>query len=367
MRERKQDPIAIPLSSADIGDTERKYVEASLADGWISGIGPYVRAFERRLRPRIERSDVIATANGTLAIELGLRGLGIGPGDEVIVPALTFAAPAASVLAVGAKPVLADISPTDWTLSPDAVGAAITGRTRAIIAVDVLGHPADHDQLTSFGLPLIEDAAEAHGATYKDRPVGSFGTLSVFSFYANKPITTGEGGCVATDLAELADRMRIIANHGMRPEQPYVHEVPGRNYRMTSLAAAVGLGQLDRWDELIRRRNRVAEAYSTMLDPERFQQRPVAHWAGYSCWLHTVCVDNRDTLLEEVRRRGIDARAIWPALSTQPIFNPGGTTHPVAESVSSRALFLPTSAQMTLDQIELVVETLAAAFDGVRC
>ena len=150
-------------------------------------------------------------------------------------------------------------------MDADDVARKITRRTKVILAVDILGHPCDYDALSQFGIPIIEDAAEAHGAQYKGRPVGSFGIVSTFSFHANKAITTGEGGCAATDSAELADRMRVIANHGMRPERPYVHEVIGRNHRMTSLSAAVGLGQVDRWDELVAARNHIAAEYEVLL------------------------------------------------------------------------------------------------------
>jgi perosamine synthetase len=352
---------AIPLSSADLGVSERAYVVAALDAGWISGTGPQVKELERRLAERISRAHVIATANGTLAIELALRALGIGRGDEVIVPALTFAAPASSILAVGATPILADIAEDTWTLCSDDVAERITHRTRAILAVDILGHPCDYDALAQFGLPVIEDAAEAHGARYKGRPVGSFGVISAFSFHANKAITTGEGGCAATDSAELADRMRVIANHGMRPEQPYVHDVVGRNHRMTNLAAAVGLGQLDRWDELIAARNRVSAEYDRLLAGAGCAARPVAHWADYSCWLHTITVGNRSEILAYVRDRGVDARAIWPALSSQKLFNVGDGSFPVAEEIATRAIWLPTFSSMTADDIQFVARTVRQA------
>src|SRR5260221_8487882 len=352
---------AIPLSSADIGMWDRAYVEAALDAGWISGTGPQVKELERRLAERISRAHVTATANGTLAIELALRALGIGRGDEVIVPALTFAAPASSVLAVGATPILADIAPDTWTLCPDDVAERITHRTRAILAVDILGDPCDYDALAQFGLPMIEDAAEAHGARYKGRPVGSFGVMSAFSFHPNKAITTGEGGCAATDSAELADRMRVIANHGMRPDRPYVHDVVGRNHRMTNLAAAVGLGQLDRWDELIAARNRISAEYDLLLASTGCAARPVAQWADYSCWLHTITVGNRSEILVHVRDRGVDARAIWPALSTQPLFNVGDGSFPVAEAVASQAMWLPTFSGMTTSDIQFVAETVRQA------
>jgi perosamine synthetase len=351
----------VPLSSADIGALERTYVEAALDGGWISGTGPQVREFERRLGNRIDRAHVIATANGTMAIELALRALGIGRDDEVIVPALTFAAPASSVLAVGATPILADIAPDTWTLCPDDVATKVTRRTRAILAVDVLGHPCDYDALAHFGMPVIEDAAEAHGAQYKGRPVGSFGVISTFSFHANKAITTGEGGCAATDSVELADRMRVIANHGMRPERPYVHDVVGRNYRMTNLAAAVGLGQLDRWDELIEARNRISAEYSRLLAGAGCAARPVGGWADYSCWLHTITVGNRREVLAYLREHGVDARAIWPALSTQPLFNLSHASFPVAEAVACQAMWLPTFSGMASSDIQFVAHTLRHA------
>jgi perosamine synthetase len=351
----------IPLSSADIGPAERKQVEVAIEGGWISGTGPQVRELEQRLATQINRSHVIATANGTLAIELALRTLDIGPGDEVIVPALTFAAPASSVLAVGATPVLADIGPDHWTLDADDVARKISRLTRAILAVDVLGHPSDYDALARFDVPIIEDAAEAHGAQYKGRPVGSFGVISIFSFHANKAITTGEGGCAATDSAELADRMRMIANHGMRPERPYVHEVVGRNYRMTNLAAAVGLGQVDRWDELVAARNRIAADYNRLLADTGCVARPVAPWAQYSCWLHTITVGNREEILAYVRDRGVDARAIWPALSTQPLFGSGNASFPVAESVAQQAMWLPTFSGMAPEDVAFVAETVKQA------
>jgi perosamine synthetase len=340
----------IPLSSPDLTTIERNRVLGAVESGWISGTGPYVAEFEKRFGEKCNRRHVVAVANGTLALELALRGLSIGPGDEVIVPALTFAAPASSVLAVGADVVLADVSPETWTLDPERAAEAITSRTRAIIVVDVLGHPADYDALTRLGLPIIEDAAEAHGARYRGRPCGSFGILSIFSFHANKAITTGEGGCVATDSADLAGTMRLMANHGMRSDRPYVHDVLGRNFRMTNLAAAVGLGQLDRWDELLAARARVSERYGQLLDRTACVGRPVAAWAEYSPWLHTVTVENRTSILAYVRERDIDARAIWPALSSQPLFGP--VRHcPVAEGIARSAMWLPTSSAMTEEDV----------------
>jgi perosamine synthetase len=353
----------IPLSSVDLTEVETAYVQAALSNGWISGTGPFVSRFEEALGKRIDRAYTIAVANGTLGLELALRALGVGPGDEVIVPALTFAAPAMSVCAVGASVVFADITAETWTLSPAEVEARRTDRTKAIIAVDALGHPADYDLLAGFGVPIIADAAEAHGSMYKGQPAGSLGDVAVFSFHANKTITTGEGGAVCTDDRELDQLMRTMANHGMRPDRPYVHEMLGRNYRMTNLTAAIGLGQVERWDELIDARGRVYDRYTELIPADVARPRPVADWADYVCWLHTVTVADRAAVLDRLRAGGVDARGIWPALPDQPVFaDIAGVAEgfAVARRISHSAIWLPTFPQLTDEQIGLVAELVCA-------
>jgi perosamine synthetase len=340
-------------------------VNAALEDGWISSTGRIVSCFERRLSKRLGRSHTVAVASGTAALDLALRGIEIGPGDEVIVPALTFAAPATSVLAVGASVVLADVSPDTWTISASAARAKLTCRTRAIIAVDVLGHPADYDELRDLGVPIIQDAAEAHGAHYKGSPVESQGDVSIFSFHANKAITTGEGGSVSTDSAALAERLRLIANHSMSLQLPYMHEVVGRNSRMTSLAAALGLAQLDRWEELIAARNRVSRRYAELLASSGCGSKPAASWATVACWLHTVTVAQREPVIEHLRSHGIDARAIWPPLHEQPVLKQLGDDFPVASDVAERALWLPTHSAMADAEIEFVAHHLVDALQRV--
>jgi perosamine synthetase len=346
--------IKIPLSRPDISDLERAYVRSVLSQGWISGTAEMVRRFERGLCERLGRAHTVAVANGTLALELALRGLQVGPGDEVIVPALTFAAPAMSVLAVGASVVLGDVDPGTWTLSPASARACLSSRTRAIIAVDALGHPADYDELCRLGVPVIEDAAQAHGAYYKDRPAGAWGEVSVFSFHANKAISTGEGGSVSTDSPALAEQMRLIANHGMTALKPYVHEVLGRNYRMTALSAAVGVGQLERWPELIAARNRVSRRYREMLADAGCHFRPCASWASCSCWLQVITTSRRDEVVTYLRSCGIDARPLWPPLQDQPVLRGAAAECPVAAGICRRALWLPTYAAMTDEQISTV-------------
>jgi perosamine synthetase len=354
--------MRIPLAIPSIGELERRYVTEAVASGWISGSGPYIDAFESALCTRFARRHVVAVSNGTVALELSLLALGIGPGDEVIVPALTFAAPAAAVRTVGAQPVLADVTAETWTIDPTEIAFLITQRTKAIIAVDVMGHPCDFDSLQAFDIPVIEDAAEAHGASYKGRSVGTFGQISIFSFHANKSITTGEGGCIATDNYRIAQQVRIIANHGMRPERPYYHEHVGRNARITNLTAAVGVAQAARWEELIAARSVLAERYRSHLAEIGCFGRPEASWATVSLWLQTVVLERRDAVIDLVRAAGIDARPIWPALSDLPLYYSSvRRACPVSSSIAATTAWLPTWSHMTEDLIIEIVEALALA------
>lgn len=355
----------IPLSTIDLGEAEGRLVQEVMTSTMISSAGPMVPAFEAALAAHLGVAHVVATASGSCALELALRALGIGPGDEVIVPALTFAAPVSAVVVVGAVPVIVDVSPETWTLDPRQVARHIGPRTRAIVAVDVLGHPADYDALAEFGLPIVEDAAEAAGAAYKGRPAGSLGTLAIMSFHANKVITTGEGGCVATDDADLAALVRQLSNFGMSPARRYWHERSGHNYRMTALAAAVGLGQTQRWAELIGARARVTRWYDEALAGLEVVRRPVAPWAQESTWLYTIASHRRPEILSACAARGIDARAIWPAVTEQPAFRDHATAAcPVARAVSESAVWLPTAAAMTRADVEAVADSVLAGLES---
>jgi perosamine synthetase len=351
--------MRIPLSSVNLSELEREYAKEAIDTGWISGGGKYLTEFESALAQKIGRKHVIAVANGTLALELALLAQGVGAGDEVVVPALTFAAPAAAVRTVGAQPVFAEITSASWTLDPEHVRQLINDKTKAIIAVDVLGHPCDFESLQGLGIPIIEDAAEAHGALYRGTPVGSFGVMSTFSFHANKTITTGEGGCVATDDDSLAASMRLISNHGMTKEHPYWHPVVGHNFRMTNVTAAIGLGQVERWDEMVAARNRVAQLYDELLGDSIVQRRPVASWATEACWLYTVTATDRERLLPFLRAQGIDARAIWTALPDLPLYaNSLRGDYSCARRIANTALWLPTWAYMPEEAIASVADAL---------
>ena len=350
--------MRIPLSKPNIGDLEQRYVADAVAAGWISGTGSYVSAFESALQTRLGRRFAVAMSSGTQALEITLQALGIGRDDEVIVPALTFASPAAAVFTSGAQPILADITEDTWTINPAEVKRLITPRTKAIIAVDIIGHPCDFDALKEFELPVIEDAAEAHGSRYRGTLTGNFGVASVFSFHANKTVTTGEGGCVVTDDTELAEKIRLISNHGMTPSRPYQHSVVGRNGRMTNLAAAIGLAQMERWDELVTGRAKTGVMYENLL-PDTFRLPPRAAWASITPWLQTVLATDRDNMVAAVRESDIDVRAIWPAISDLKLYETGVRRRClVATTVASQAMWLPTWSDMSNDLIVDVTRAL---------
>lgn len=358
--------MSVPLSTIDLGDRERALVTEAVTAGWISGTGGYIGRFEKALTARIGRAHVVAVNSGTSALELALAALGIGSGDEVIVPALTFVSPAAAVRTCGARPVLCDIEPSTWTIDADAAKRLVSRHTRAIIAVDLLGYVSDYATLQAIGLPVIEDAAQAHGARRWGQPAGSFGTMSVFSFHANKAVTTGEGGCVATDDPAIASRLRVIANHGMTPQRPYYHEVVGRNLRMTNLSAAIGVGQVERWDELVAARINVEMRYRALLEQSGAWFRTPDAESEPSCWLATISIDGRDELVGALGARGIDSRAIWPDLPSLPLYSSFAPWPcPVAAEVSRTTAWLPTWSGMPTDQIEEVASAVNELLERV--
>jgi perosamine synthetase len=351
--------MQVPLSTVQLSEVEKTKAFEAIESGWISSSGKYVQQLEQALAIRCARRYAIVVSNGTVALELVLRAMNIGYGDEVIVPALTFVAPAAAVRSVGARPVFADITESNWTIDPAYVQRIITPKTRAIIAVDVLGHPCDYDELLKLGIPIIEDAAEAHGALYKGVEVGGFGLASIFSFHANKVITTGEGGGVLTNDQVLADQMRLIAGHGMTKERPYWHPVVGSNFCMTNITAAIGLGQVERWEELVSKRKQVKALYDDLVADIEVIPRPIEEWADISCWLYTVCSKHREQIVSSLRSDGIDARAIWPALCNLPLYQDSVVgEYPIAQVISEQAFWLPTWTGMPKDIISFVAERL---------
>ena len=326
-------PPRIPVAEPVLGEEELANVVAAMRSGWISSRGAFIGEFEERFAGFCGARHGVAVANGTVALHLALVALGVGPGDEVLVPSLTFVATANAVRYCGAVPVFADADPETWQLATADLEARVTSRTRAILPVHLYGHPCDMAPILDIarrrGLGVIEDAAEAHGAEYRGRRVGTFGAVGCFSFYGNKVITTGEGGMCVTDDAALAARLRLLRDHGMDSKRLYWHEVVGFNYRMTNLQAAVGVAQVKRLAEFVARKRAIAGWYAEALAPlarrGRIALHPEAPWARAVFWMYSVLLRDTGRSVEEVRGRlsdrGIDSR---------PFFHPSHTLPPYA-------------------------------------
>jgi perosamine synthetase len=309
----------------------------------------------------------VATSNGTTALHLALATLQIGPGDEVLVPDLTFVATANVVRYTGATPVLVDAHPVTWTLDPDDARRKLTPRTRAIIPVHVYGHPADLDPLLALarahGLQVVEDAAEAHGARYKGRRVGGLGHVGAFSFYGNKIITTGEGGMVVTDDPALAERAAFLRDHAMDPRRRYYHPEIGFNYRMTNIQAAIGCAQMEQAETILDRRKTIAAAYEAELAGVSGLTRPPAEpWAENVYWMYSVLVEpafgrDRDAVREGLRAHGVDSRPFFVPLHDLPPYR-SAAPFPVASALAAKGINLPSGTGLKPDEISLVGQAL---------
>ena len=359
-------PVASPLFSGN----EKKYVDDCMESGWISSAGKYVELFETGFAEFCGVKHAVACCNGTVALHLALVALGVQPGDEVIVPTLTFVATPNAVTYCGAKPVFADSESETWNLDPKQVESKITSRTKGIIAVHLYGHPAKMRELKEIALRhnlfLLEDAAEAHGAVYDGGIVGSLGDVAAFSFYANKIITTGEGGMVVTDNDALAEHARLLRGQGMDPNRRYWHLIVGYNYRMMNLAAAIGLAQLEQIERQLELRSRISKLYSERLqDVTGLSWQTEQTWARHVYWMFNIVLEpdfwhNRDVVIEMLREQGIETRPVfYPAHSLPPyIDSAAGESFPVAENLSGNGISLPTWAGLTEDNIDCVCRAL---------
>jgi len=346
---------------------ELAYLVDCVESNWISSQGRYVTALEKQFARYCGTAHGVAVTNGTAALHLALAALSVGPGDEVIVPDLTFAATANAVIHAGATPVLVDIDPDTWCIDPAAMAASITPRTRAVIPVHLYGRPAKMTAITAIAhrhdLVVIEDCAEALGAAVGRRRVGGLGHVGCFSFFANKIMTTGEGGmCVCHDEA-LAHRMRVLRDHGMSPERKYWHESIGFNYRMTNLQAAIGVAQLEQIDHLLQSRARIRRHYERKLAVLPCLSAPSPRRGARSVtWLVSYLLDadmDRDAVIRSAADRGIDIRPFFIPLSDMPPYQgmaPRFTRH--AHSVSARGINLPTSPCLKTDVYDRITDAL---------
>lgn len=359
-------PVAEPL----LGKEELKYVSNCVKSGWVSSAGKYILDFEEKFAKFCGARYGIATSNGTTALHLNLAALDIGPSDEVIVPSLTFIATANVVKYCGAKPVFVDSESETWNIDTEKIKEKITDRTKAIMPVHLYGHPADMDPIMEIAkernLVVIEDAAEAHGAEYKGRKVGSIGDYACFSFYGNKIITTGEGGMILTNNNEqVVEKARILRSHGMSRERFYWHPYIGFNYRMTNLQAALGLAQMKSINKFIKMKRKNAKFYAKLLGeiPGITLQKEMS-WAKSVNWMQAILIEDdfgvgRDKLIEELKKRQIDSRPVFYPIHKQPGYEKDYPERmPVAEEVSRKGIILPSATGLGKADIERVADAL---------
>lgn len=352
----------IPVSQPDLSGNEKKYVVEAIESSWISSSGEFVDRFEQDFAQRCDALQCSTVCNGTAALHLALEALGIGPGDEVVVPALTFVATANAVAYTGATPIFVDVDPHHWCMHPSRFEEAITPRTRAVIPVHLYGHPCDMDKIVEIAdehnVFVVEDAAEAHGAKYKGRPVGSLGDLATFSFYGNKILTSGEGGAITVRRSQrLSDKIRLLRGQGMDPKHRYFHSVVGYNYRLTNVACAILCAQIERMDEMLERRAKIAQHYRMRLHGlVEFQNE--ADWATTSNWTMPIVVPGpRDRLANSIRQQGIDTRPFFVPMNQLPPYTDGRRLE-CAEALGSSGLCLPLYPTMADSAVDCVIDTL---------
>jgi len=359
--------VRIPVAEPDIGKEELENVIEAVKSGWVSSKGAFIEEFERGFSSYVGMKYGVTTSNGTAALHLALTALGIGNGDKVLVPTLTFVAVANAVKYTGANPIFIDSHPKYWCIDPSKIKDKVDSQTKAIIAVHLYGHSCDMDEIIriaeEYNLYLIEDCAEAHGAEYKGRKVGSFGTISCFSFYGNKIITTGEGGMCLTANEDLANRMRILRDHGMTPDRKYWHDIIGFNYRMTNLQAALGVAQLRKIDLLINKKRHIATSYKKLLQNlPAVTPAPEMPWAKNVYWLYSVLLKKglRDKIMKHLEGEGIETRPFFHPIHILPPYR-RNLALPVAQNLSSKGLNLPSGPRLLENQIQEIVESLSEA------
>ena len=364
----------IPVNEPSLGKRELQNVEECIQSGWVSSAGKFLEAFEERWAEYCGRKFGIAVCNGTAALQVAVEALGLQTGDEVILPTFTIISCASAVVYSGATPVLVDSDPRTWCMDVDHVKRRITARTKAIMPVHIYGHPVNMDPLLELaeqhGLAIIEDAAEAHGAEFHSKNAqrwircGNFGEMSCFSFYANKLITTGEGGMILTDREDLAERLRSLRNLCFQPSRRFFHEDLGYNLRLTNLQAALGVAQIDRMDEIIKKKRSIASYYTERLKDISALQLPVEEeWAHSVYWMYGIVLSdsismNAVQFASALHKKGIETRPFFLGMHEQPVFHSQGLfvgeQYPVAERLASRGLYLPSGLALTMDQMQQV-------------
>jgi perosamine synthetase len=362
----------IPVNTPLLSGNEKKYLLECIETGWISSEGPFVFQFEDAFSTYVDRQYGIAVSNGSAALDIAVKALGLGKGDEVIVPTFTIISPVQSIVTAGATPVLVDSDPITWNMDVNQIASKITSKTKAILVVHIYGLPVDIDPVLELceehGLYLIEDAAEMHGQTYKGRKCGSFGTISTFSFYPNKHITTGEGGMIVTNDEKLRDRCKKLRNLAFETKgRRFVHEEIGWNYRMTNLQAALGIAQLEKIDTHILKKREIGNAYQNGLkDVEGFQlPLPRTNYAENIYWVFGLIAENQELCEQTVRKLNehqIGTRPFFWCMHEQPVFKKLGLfneeSYPVAERMARNGFYLPSGIGLELVELSEVINNL---------
>lgn len=370
----------IPVNEPLFDGNEKKYLNQCIDEGWISSEGPFVKEFENSFSSYIGRKYGVAVCNGTVALETALFAAGITKGDEVIMPTFTIISCATATLRLGAIPVLVDAEPETWNMDISQIEEKITNRTKAIMPVHIYGHPVDMDPVmelaAKFDLKVIEDAAEVHGALYKGKKAGGIGDVGSFSFYANKIITTGEGGIVVTDDEKTAERARRYRNLCFKPRRRFYHTELGENFRMTNLQAAVGVAQLEQIDRFIQIKRKNAQRYTDSLKNIRGIKTPIEkEWAKNVYWMYAIELSEglgitAEQISEYLAEKGIGTRPFFLGLHEQPVFHKMGLFigeyYPVAERIARQGLYLPSGHTLTEDQIKYVCETVRTVIEGIK-
>lgn len=362
----------ISVAEPHVTERDRELVNEALKSGWISSAGRFLDLFEERWAAYCGMPYGVAVSNGSVALDVAVSLLDLKPGDEVIMPTFTIISPAQSVVRASGVPVLVDSDPRTWQMDVTQIEARVSPRTRAILVVHIYGHPADMDPVLDiarrYNLTVIEDAAEVHGAQYKGKRCGGLGDISTFSFYANKLVTTGEGGMVLVRTPQLAERARSLRNLCFQKKQRFLHDELGYNFRLTNLQAALGVGQIERIDEIVARKRAIAAAYTDFLQDLPGVQVPIEEpWARSVYWVYGIVLDeaigqSAAKCAARLRERGIETRPFFLGMHEQPVFRQmglfRGEDYPVAEQLARQGLYIPSGLTITDQQITEIADAL---------
>ncbi len=363
----------IPVNTPLLEGNEKKYLNECIETGWISSEGPFVVKFEKEMASYVGRKFAIAVSNGSVALDASVVALGIGKGDEVILPSFTIISCAAAIVRAGATPVVVDCDSRTWNIDVAQIEAKITARTKAIMVVHIYGLPCEMTPILElakkYNLRIIEDAAEMHGQTYRGKQCGSFGDVSTFSFYPNKHITTGEGGMILTDDESIAEKCRSLRNLCFLPEKRFYHEELGWNFRMTNIQAALGVAQLEKLDQFVVKKRQIGRFYQQYLQEIEHFQLPISKtdYAENIYWVFAIVLrdsfkDDASSLCKTLAQKGIGTRPFFWGMHEQPVFHKMGLLKnekcPVTENISRRGFYIPSGLGLTEQNMFDVVQAI---------